>query len=236
MTDVNILLAFGAGFLSFISPCCLPLYPGFLSYITGMSIEDLENKRIFSQKQPLLHTLFFLLGFSVIFIAIGFSTSLIGEWFIRYDNLIRQIGAIFIIFLGFMVLGVFKPNWLMKDYKVSIKNRPSGYIGSSVVGIAFAAGWTPCTGPILAGVIALGVSSPNQAMLYMVSYILGFSIPFLLMALFIGRMNWIKRNNRKIMNIGGYTMIAMGIFLYFGWMTELTSFITNKFFGGWTGF
>ncbi|MFC7060255.1 cytochrome c biogenesis CcdA family protein [Halobacillus seohaensis] len=236
MADVNILLAFGAGFLSFISPCCLPLYPAFLSYITGMSIDELKTKNLLSQKQPLLHTLFFLFGFSIIFIAIGFSTSWIGGWFIRYDDLIRQLGAILIIFLGLVTVGIFKPGLLMKDYKVSFKNRPQGYIGSSAVGMAFAAGWTPCTGPILAAVIAMGVSSPDQAVIYMISYVLGFSIPFIIMALFIGRLKWIKRHNRKVVKFGGYAMIFMGIFLFFGWMTQLTSFITNQFFGGWTGF
>ncbi len=236
MADVNILLAFGAGFLSFISPCCLPLYPAFLSYITGMSIDELKTKNLLTQKLPLLHTLFFLGGFSVIFVAIGFSTSWIGEWFIRYDDLIRQLGAILIIFLGLVTVGIFKPGLLMRDYKVSFKNRPQGYVGSSAVGMAFAAGWTPCTGPILAAVIALGVSAPNQAVIYMISYVLGFSIPFLIMALFIGRLKWIKRHNRKVVKFGGYAMIFMGVFLFFGWMTQLTSFITNEFFGGWTGF
>ncbi|MGP4078053.1 cytochrome c biogenesis CcdA family protein [Halobacillus sp. K22] len=236
MADVNIFLAFGAGFLSFISPCCLPLYPAFLSYITGMTVEDLQTKKKLFQKQPMLHTIFFLLGFSIIFIAIGFSTSWIGGWFIRYSDLIRQLGAILIIFLGFVVIGFYKPTFFMKEYKVSLKNRPPGYLGSSAVGMAFAAGWTPCTGPILAAVIALGVSSPDEAVTYMISYVLGFSIPFFLMAMFIGRMNWIKKNNRKIVKFGGYTMIVMGVFLFFGWMTQLTSFITNQFFGGWTGF
>ncbi|UOQ94033.1 cytochrome c biogenesis protein CcdA [Halobacillus shinanisalinarum] len=236
MADVNILLAFGAGFLSFISPCCLPLYPAFLSYITGMSVDELKTKNLLTQKQPLLHTLFFLGGFSVIFVAIGFSTSWIGGWFIRYDDLIRQLGAILIIFLGLVTVGIFKPGLFMRDYKVSFKNRPQGYVGSSAVGMAFAAGWTPCTGPILAAVIALGVSSPNQAVIYMISYVLGFAIPFLIMALFIGRLKWIKRHNRKVVKFGGYAMIFMGVFLFFGWMTQLTSFITNEFFGGWTGF
>ncbi|WP_153464227.1 cytochrome c biogenesis CcdA family protein [Sediminibacillus terrae] len=236
MADVNVFLAFGAGFLSFISPCCLPLYPAFLSYITGMSVDDLQKRKKFFQKQPMLHTTFFLLGFSIIFIAIGFSTSWIGGWFIRYDDLIRQLGAILIIFLGLVVVGFYKPILFMKEYKVSLKNRPPGYLGSSAVGMAFAAGWTPCTGPILAAVIALGVSSPDEAVFYMISYVLGFSIPFFLMAMFIGRIKWIKRHNRKIVKFGGYVMIIMGVFLFFGWMTRLTSFITNQFFGGWTGF
>lgn len=236
MADINVFLAFGAGFLSFISPCCLPLYPAFLSYITGVSVDEFKHKNAMLQKTPLVHTLFFILGFSVIFIAIGFSTSWIGNWFMRYDDMIRQLGAVLIIVLGLITIGVFNPGFLMKDYKVTLKNRPPGYIGSSVVGMAFAAGWTPCTGPILAAVIALGVSAPDQAVVYMIAYVLGFSIPFLTMAFFIGRMKWIKLHNRRIVKIGGYAMIFMGIFLLFDWMTRFTSFITNHFFGGWTGF
>ncbi|PBB04822.1 MULTISPECIES: cytochrome c biogenesis CcdA family protein [Salimicrobium] len=236
MADVNIVLAFGAGFLSFISPCCLPLYPAFLSYITGMSVDDLKGKRTFFQKQPMLHTLFFLIGFSIIFIAIGFSTSWIGSWFLRYDDLLRQLGAIFIALLGLVVIGFFKPKLFFRQRQVTLKNRPPGYIGSSAVGMAFAAGWTPCTGPILAAVIALGVSSPDEAVLYMVSYVLGFSIPFFVMASFIGKMEWLKKYNHRIVTFGGYMMILMGVFLFFGWMSDLTSFLTYRFFNGWTGF
>lgn len=237
MGDVNALLAFGAGVLSFISPCCLPLYPAFLSYITGMSVDELkENNRLF-KKRALLHTAFFLLGFTLIFIVIGFSTSLIGSFFIKYDDLIRQVGALFIIFFGLVIVGVFKASFLMKDKKVfSFRNRPSGYIGSSVIGVGFAAGWTPCTGPILASVIALAVSTPNQALFYMIMYSLGFSIPFFIMAFFIGKFSWITKYNRVIIKAGGYIMIFMGILLLFDWMTRLTSFLASKFYGGFTGF
>ncbi|QTM99059.1 cytochrome c biogenesis protein CcdA [Sediminibacillus dalangtanensis] len=236
MEEVNLLLAFGAGVLSFISPCCLPLYPAFLSYITGVSVDELQNNKGILKKRALLHTLFFLIGFSIIFIALGFSTSILGEFFIVYGDLIRQLGAILIIFLGLVILGIFKPKFMMMEKRITFRDRPSGYIGSSVIGFAFAAGWTPCTGPILAGVIALAVSNPDQAMFYMVAYILGFSIPFFTMSFFVGKMKWIKRHNRKVMKIGGVTMILMGIFLFFDWMTKLTSFLSNNFFNGFTGF
>lgn len=120
-TDLNLLLAFGAGFLSFISPCTLPLYPAFLSYITGMSLEEIKTDKKLMQKRGMLHTLFFLLGFSAIFIALGFATSLIGTFFIQYDDLIRQVGAIFIIVFGLIVVGVFKPEFLMKEKNYSLK-------------------------------------------------------------------------------------------------------------------
>ncbi|MFZ7947211.1 MULTISPECIES: cytochrome c biogenesis CcdA family protein [Bacillaceae] len=236
MSDVNILLAFGAGFLSFISPCCLPLYPSFISYITGVSIDDLKGNKGMFQKRAIFHTLFFLLGFSIIFLALGFSTSLIGSLFTRYNDLLRQLGAILIVFFGLVVSGILNPRFLMKDKKIAFKSKPSGYFGSLFIGLAFAAGWTPCTGPILAAVIAMGVSNPSGGLFYMVMYTLGFSIPFIIMAFFIGKINGMKRWTPKIIMFGGYGMIIMGIVLYFDWMTILISFLTNYLFGGFTGF
>ena len=139
-TDINLLLAFGAGFLSFISPCTLPLYPAFLSYITGMSLEEIKTDKKLMQKRGMLHTLFFLLGFSIIFVAIGFATSLVGTFFIQYDDLLRQIGAIFIVIFGLIIVGVFKLEFLMKEKKVHFRNRPAGYTGTILIGMAFAGG------------------------------------------------------------------------------------------------
>src|SRR5690606_486567 len=119
------------------------------------------------------------------------------------------------------VLGILKPSFLMKDRKIEFKNRPGGYIGSIFIGMAFAAGWTPCMGPILMSVIALGSTNPDSAMLYMVLYSLGFSIPFLILSFFIGRLQWIRKNSIKIVKIGGYAMIIMGVVLYFDWMTKI---------------
>lgn len=235
MSDLNIFIALGAGFLSFISPCCLPLYPAFLSYITGMSVGELKSENGMLQKRSLLHTTFFLIGFSIIFIAIGFGTSFVGQFFAEYKDLIRQIGAIFIILFGFMIVGLISPEFLMKNRRFEFKNRPSGYIGSIIIGMAFAAGWTPCTGPILMSVILLAGSNPGSGMLYMIAYTLGFAIPFFVLSFFIGKMGWIRKNNVKIMKIGGYLMIIMGIFLFFDWMTTIISLIT-ALFGGFKGF
>lgn len=235
LEDINIFLALGAGFLSFISPCCLPLYPAFLSYITGMSVGELKSENGMLQKRSLLHTLFFLIGFSIIFIALGFATSFIGTFFREYNDLIRQIGAIFIVIFGLVIVGVFKPEFLMKERRFELKNRPSGYAGSILIGMAFAAGWTPCTGPILGVVISLASTNPSSGMLYMIAYLLGFAIPFFILSFFIGRMQWIRRNNVKIMKIGGYIMIVMGVVLFFDWMTKIIIFI-QQFTGGFTGF
>ncbi|MCJ8006372.1 cytochrome c biogenesis CcdA family protein [Lederbergia wuyishanensis] len=233
--DINLFLALGAGFLSFISPCCLPLYPAFLSYITGMSVSELKNENAMFRRRSMLHTLFFLLGFSIIFVFLGFSTSYIGNFFQEYQNLIRQIGAIFIVFFGLMVTGIFSPEFLMKDRRFEFKHRPAGYVGSSLIGMAFAAGWTPCTGPILMMVISLAASNPGSGMLYMIAYTLGFAIPFFILSFFIGRMNWIRKHNVKIMKIGGYIMILVGILLFFDGMTLIIS-VLSMLFGDFVGF
>ena len=194
--DLNLFLAFGAGLLSFISPCSLPLYPAFISYITGISINDLKsNRALFFKSNAFLHTLLFLIGFSIIFLALGWSSSLIGVLFIQYKDLLRQLGAIIIFFFGLIMIGVLKFDFLMTDRKVQFKKKPAGFLGSILIGMGFAAGWTPCTGPILAAVFALGITNPGQGLLYMAVYCLGFSIPFLFMSMFIDKLTFSKRHS-----------------------------------------
>jgi len=234
MTDINIFIAFGAGVLSFVSPCVLPLYPAFLSYITGMSVEGISKENKMLNRKSMIHTILFLLGFSSIFIILGFGTSFVGEFLNTYQTLIRQIGAVLIIFFGLVITGVFNFNFLMRSKTVSFKNRPAGFFGSYLIGMAFSLGWTPCMGPILVIVISMAASNPEMGMMLMISYVLGFSIPFLIMSFFIGRLNWIKRNSDKLMKIGGYIMIVVGVALFFDWMTKLTSFLAGWF--GWFGF
>ncbi|REK55173.1 MAG: cytochrome C biogenesis protein CcdA [Geobacillus sp.] len=235
MADINLFLAFGAGFLSFISPCCLPLYPAFLSYITGVSVSELKAENAMMQRRSLLHTLFFLLGFSLIFVSIGFGTSLVGRWFSEYQDFIRQIGAILIVVFGLVIVGIWRPAFLMKDRRLSFQERPSGFFGSIIIGMAFAAGWTPCMGPILMSVVALAATNPGSGMLYMFAYSLGFAVPFFILSFFIGKLQWIRRHSEKMMKIGGYVMIAMGVVLFFDWMTKITGYAT-RIFGGFTGF
>ncbi|RFU69592.1 cytochrome c biogenesis CcdA family protein [Bacillus sp. V59.32b] len=236
MEELNIALAFFAGLLSFLSPCSLPLYPAFLSYITGISLNDLKKERSIFKRTAMLHTLLFLLGFSIIFMALGWSSSLVGTFFIENKELLRQLGAIIIFFFGLIMTGLIKVDFLLGEKKFQFKNRPAGYFGSILIGMGFAAGWTPCTGPILAGVIALSISNPGQGLIYMSFYCLGFAVPFVIMSLFIDKLTFIKRHTQIMMKIGGFIMLFMGIFLYFNWLTKIISFLTNNFFGGFTGF
>jgi cytochrome c-type biogenesis protein len=233
--NVNLFLAFGAGFLSFVSPCTLPLYPGFLSYITGLSVDELKGLNGRLERRVIVHTLLFMLGFSVIFLSLGVSTTVIARLFVNYSVLIRQIGAILIVVFGLMIMGVWKPGFLMKDKRVTFRSRPAGYVGSVLIGMGFAAGWTPCTGPILSAVITLGITDPGKGLFYMAAYTAGFALPFLILAFFIGRLGWIRRHHVLMTKIGGVLMVAMGVFLYFDWMAKISSFV-NRVFGGVTGF
>lgn len=231
MEEVSIFLAFGAGFLSFISPCVLPLFPVFLSYITGMSVSELNDDNKTLTKRAMFHTVLFLLGFSSVFVMIGFTTTLVSDLFTMYQEIIRQIGAILIVFFGLVIIGVLNFDFLMKDRKINFKNRPTGFIGSFFVGMAFSMGWTPCTGPILMVVLSLAAQQPEKGMLLMISYVLGFAIPFLVLSFFIGKMSWIKRHSMKLVKVGGYVMIVFGVALFFNWMTKLTSLLSE-----WAGF
>lgn len=200
-----------------------------------MSIEEIKTDKKKMQTRGVFHTLFFLLGFSVIFIALGFATSWLGAFFIQYGDLIRQIGAILIIVFGLLVVGVFKPDFLKSEKRFQFKNRPSGYFGSSLIGMAFAAGWQPCTGPILAAVLAMAASNPDLGVWYMVAYVLGFAIPFFLLSFFVTRTQWMLKNSEKFMKVGGYIMIALGVLLFFDGLTWIIRML-SPIFGDFTGF
>lgn len=235
--DVTIWLAFGAGVLSFVSPCVFPLYPSYISYITGISVSQLQADRRSSEikRLTMFHTLFFILGFSIIFFVLGMSASWFGQFFVGNQGLIRMIGGILIIALGLFVMGVFKPSFLMREKKLSVSRKPAGYLGSTLVGIGFAAGWTPCIGPILTAVLLLTAANPSQGLGYILAYTLGFALPFFIMAFYIGRARWIIKHSEKIMKAGGAVMVLTGILLYTGHMTKITTTLIDLF-GGFQGF
>ncbi len=224
MADINIWVAFGAGIASFISPCCLPLYPSYLSYITGMSVQTLkteQNKREV-RFRTMTHTLAFILGFSVVFYTLGFGAGLFGEFFNNNRALIRQLSAILIILMGLFLLGIFQPRFLMRERKMNFKFKPTGYIGSFIFGIGFSAGWSPCVGPILAAIIALAVSEPGTWVGLITAYTLGFALPFFVLAFFIGSTKWIVRYSGLIMKLGGALMLLMGVLLFTNRMAKIT--------------
>ncbi|TCS84011.1 cytochrome c biogenesis CcdA family protein [Tepidibacillus fermentans] len=233
--NLNLWIAFIGGIVSFISPCVLPLYPSYLSYITGISVDQLKND--FDQKnirrRTLLHTLFFSFGFSIIFISLGYSASLIGDLFYQFQDIVRKIGAVLMIFMGLFLGGWLKWNWLMKERRMEIKSQPSGYLGSVFIGISFAAGWTPCVGPILTLILALAATDPSKGMLYLLVYSIGFAIPFFIMAFFIGSTKWIVRYSEKVMKVSGVLLVLIGLLLFTNQMAKITVYLTKWFGTSW---
>ncbi|GGH25302.1 cytochrome c biogenesis CcdA family protein [Paenibacillus segetis] len=224
MADLNVWLAFGAGVASFISPCCLPLYPSYLSYITGMSVQTLKNEQSRREVRfrTMTHTLAFILGFSVVFYTLGFGAGLFGDFFNANRSLIRQLSAILIIVMGLFLLGIFQPQFLLKERKMNMKFKPSGYLGSFIFGIGFSAGWSPCVGPILAAIIALAASEPGVWLSMITAYTIGFALPFFVLAFFIGSTRWIVRYSGIMMKVGGALMLLMGVLLFTNRMSQIT--------------
>ena len=152
--NLSIVVALGGGLLSFLSPCVLPLLPSYLSFITGMSFDDLKAQNHIRMK-VVLNSLFFILGFSTVFVTLGASFSLLGRLFASHQGVIQRIAGLIIIFFGLYIAGVFKIAFLMRSKEIiRLKNKQGGYVGSALVGISFGFAWTPCVGPIL------GASSP----------------------------------------------------------------------------
>ncbi|MFT0803880.1 cytochrome c biogenesis protein CcdA [Bacillus swezeyi] len=228
-------LAFGGGFLSFISPCCLPLYPSFISYITGISVSDLKHQNAKHMNHSvMIHAASFLVGFSVIFYILGFSASSIGLLFVKYHHLIRMLGGIFIVVMRMFLLGVFRPAFMLKERRFSFRKGNIGLFNSMVVGVIFAAGWTPCIGPIFGTIAYANFENPNPAYTFMTvtAYSLGFAIPFLLMAFFIGKIKPFMKYSNMLMKAGGAIMVIIGVLLYTDnmiWFNIWYSNLTNLF-------
>lgn len=224
MNDVTLWVAFAAGFASFISPCCLPLYPSYLSYITGISVSEITKSQVPAKNRWLMlsHTFFFLLGFSTIYYALGYGANAFSEFFSDYSGLIRKLSAILIVLMGLFLIGIFQPQLLMKDTRFNLIPKKSSYIGSYIFGLGFSAGWTPCMGPALTAIIGMAAAQSGTWFSLTTAYALGFAIPFFLMAFFLGSSRWILKYSERVMKIGGAVMILMGILLFTDQMTKIT--------------
>ena len=221
MNDVSFPLAFMAGVLSFLSPCVLPLVPSYVSFITGMSFEDLtgsaNRKRV--RNLTITNSLVFIAGFSAVFIALGASSSAAGRILFQYQEWIRIIGGILIIIFGLFISGFLKLDFLMRERKVHLGGKPAGYIGTFAIGMTFAAGWTPCIGPIL-GSILLFASAKGSAVygIKLLSvYSLGLAVPFFISSLainsFLSYSKKFQKYMRVIMIISGILLIAFGVIM-----------------------
>jgi len=235
MKDVSFPLAFLAGFLSFLSPCVLPLFPSYVSFITGISFEDLtggvDKKRI--RYLTITNSLSFISGFSTVFMALGASSSAIGKFLFEYQESIRIIGGVLIIVFGLFVAGFLKMDFLMRDRKVHLSGKPVGYVGTFLVGMTFAAGWTPCIGPIL-GTILLYAGTQGSALggiKLLAAYSLGLALPFFISSLainsFLSYSRRLMKYMRGIMVASGLLLILFGVMLLTNRVGELTSLMPD---------
>ncbi|OGP73745.1 MAG: cytochrome C biogenesis protein [Deltaproteobacteria bacterium RBG_16_50_11] len=228
--EVSALIAFAAGFLSFISPCVLPLVPSYLTYITGVSFKELSDRKTKVRWVTLSHSLLFIMGFSTIFILMGASASYLGQLLVRYQYWIMKAGGVLIIVLGIHFTGVINLPFLQMEKRFELGKKPIGYLGSFIVGIIFAAGWTPCIGPILSAILLYASTSKNftTGVFLLAVYSLGLGIPFLLASLafnsFLTAFGRIKRYLRVMTMVSGFFLIAIGILFLTDTFREINAF------------
>ncbi len=228
--QLNIATAFLAGLFSFVSPCVLPLIPAYLSFLTGSSLEELKAERNASQRlRVLLHALAFIAGFTLVFMLIGLSASAVGSAFSEYKDWIARAGGTVIIVLGLNMIGVFKIPFLAMDKRLQVRSANRSLVASFLVGLGFAAGWSPCIGPILSGIILLASQEQIGAAAFLLFiYSMGLAIPFLLTAAAItqalGLLNGIKRYIAPIEIGAGAFLVASGLVLLTGSFTRIAGF------------
>ena len=225
--SLGIPISFTAGVLSFLSPCVLPLIPSYVSFITGLSIDDVQRSR----RITLIHSLLFIAGFTLVFLALGATATVLGRALFRHRDWVGRIGGILVIILGLYLLGVFNLGALNRERRVHIATKPLGYLGTLVVGMAFAAGWTPCIGPILGGVLTYTASSADlsRGLVLLFAYSVGLAVPFLLAALMIDRFMELFQRYRGaliwISRASGVLLIIVGVLMITGSMTVLSAWL-----------
>jgi cytochrome c-type biogenesis protein len=219
-THITVGISFLAGLVSFISPCVLPLVPAYLSLLTGTSLEKLHGEETRGQMRALAvgHAIAFITGFTIVFVALGLTASALGGVLNANRTLIAQIGGCIVVILGLQMMGMLRIPFLMMDTRVHVTHERRSYWTSTLVGIAFAAGWSPCIGPILAGILAIASQQHNaEAALLLLVYSLGLAVPFFLTALAIGVvlpvLNRIKRFLPAIEFVAGLFLVAVGLVL-----------------------
>jgi cytochrome c-type biogenesis protein len=231
--NVTLLAAFAAGFLSFVSPCVLPLIPGYISFVSGVSLEEMrgESAAQASRSQVFITSLAFVLGFSIVFVALGATATALGKFLLTQLPLLSKIAGGILIVFGLHTMGVFRLAFLETEKRMQSQRKPAGPLGAVLVGVAFAFGWTPCIGPILGGILAIAGSknSISEGVTLLAVYSLGLGIPFLLTSLAINQFFSATRRVRKYYHAievaSGVLLVAIGLLIFTGQLTIITRYL-----------
>jgi len=219
--NISLPMAFGAGMASFLSPCVLPLVPVYISYVTGFSVDAL-NKGEVSLAKVLSETLLFVMGFSVVFVTFGASASAMGGWLNRYAHIIVRVLGILVVLLGVVLCGILKPTFTQRVYQLSMPRVKMRLVGSLLLGIVFAFGWSPCVGPILAGILAYASTQggADKGIVLLAAYSAGLAVPFLLSAILFNRavvlIRGFQKHTKVVQTISGLVLIALGVVMLTG--------------------
>jgi cytochrome c-type biogenesis protein len=225
--SLGIVIAFTAGLLSFLSPCVLPLIPSYVTFITGLSLEEVQKTR----RLALIHSLLFILGFTLIFLALGATATVLGRALLVYREWISRVGGILVIVFGLYLLGAFNIAAFARERRVHLADKPVGYLGTVLVGIAFGAGWTPCIGPILGSILIYTSSSADlgRGLGLLTAYSMGLAVPFLAASLAINHfLSFFTRARRHMVWIskaGGVLLILVGVLLLTDYFTVLAGYL-----------
>ncbi|MBI1848544.1 MAG: cytochrome c biogenesis protein CcdA [Candidatus Rokubacteria bacterium] len=233
--SLGVAVAFSAGLFSFLSPCVLPLFPAYLSFVTGMSVGDLTAEMTAgARRRVLLHSLAFVLGFSAVFVALGASVSAAQVVFTGYREWIQRVGGVLIIVFGLYVAGVLKIGVFARTRQYHLSAKPTGYLGSFAVGITFAAGWTPCVGPILGSILSLAGGTAEtwqRGVGLLVAYSAGLGVPFLVSAVALGGFLKFFRRYRPYIPIveraAGALLVVVGLLVFTNYYAILNSWAVS---------
>ena len=232
------LAAFAAGVLSFISPCVLPLIPGYLSYISGLTLDEMQGTGEgaitlgAARRRVLVASIFFILGFSFVFICFGAAASVLGQYMLERQRLLAKIAAVIVIVFGLHTMGVLRIGWLYSEKRVQVEKKPTSLFGAFFVGLAFAFGWTPCIGPILAGILAIAGTQETigQGVRLLAVYSAGLGLPFLLTALAINQFFTVFKRIRKhyhlIEIVSGLLLVLIGVLIFTNRFTLIAKWLT----------
>jgi len=223
---MSLWIAFSAGVLSFLSPCTLPLIPFYISYITGKSLQDINEKK--HKRQVFLHSLFFLLGIMIVYFSLGVSIQLLKSVLTEFingpiSNLLQKAAGILVIVMGLSLAGLIKVNLLLSDKRQINLDRSINYGSSFLIGMGFGAGWTPCIGPIFSSILILGDSTIG----FLLAYLIGFAVPFLFISLFISKAKVLTKYSAVTMKFGAILLVLMGILVYTGELQRMTLWLSD---------